>query len=86
MDNCRNTKKKKKRKKNTMNNYMTTNLTTQYGQLPRDTEPTKKESRRNRSIEKTDTRNEIDYLIKTLLANESPGPDVFTGKFYETQK
>ena len=29
------------------------------------------------------TRNEIEYIIKTLLTNKSPGPDGFTGKFYE---
>ena len=27
------------------------------------------------------TRNEIEYVIKTLLTNKSPGPDGFTGKF-----
>ena len=36
----------------------------------------------NRAI----TRNEIDYVIKTLLTNKSPGPDGFTGKFYQTYK
>ena len=32
------------------------------------------------------TRNEIEYIIKTLLTNKSPGPDGFTGKFYQTYK
>ena len=30
------------------------------------------------------TRNEIEYVIKTLSTNKSAGPDDFTGKFYQT--
>ena len=32
------------------------------------------------------TRNEIVYAIKTLRTNKSPGPDGFTGKFYQIYK
>jgi len=32
------------------------------------------------------TRNEIEYVRKTLPTNKSPGPDGFSGKFYHTYK
>ena len=32
------------------------------------------------------TRNEIEYVIKTLPMNKSPGPDSFPGELYQTYK
>ena len=37
-------------------------------------------------LNRLNTRNETDYVIKTLPTNKSPGPDSFTGEFYQTYK
>ena len=75
---CRNTKKKKY--VNTMNNYMPTNLRiwkkwTNLQSLPKLNQ--EERDQLNRLI----TRNEIEYIMKTLHTNKNPGPDGFTGKF-----
>ena len=71
-----------------MNNYMPTNLTAQkkgttfqrLNSLPKQNQ--KEIDQLSRPI----TRNEIEYVIRTLPTNKSPGPDGFTGEFYKTYK
>ena len=37
-------------------------------------------------LNRTFTRNETEYVLKTLTTNKTPGPDGFTGEFYQTNK
>ena len=39
---------------------------------------------RNKNYEQPVTSTEIEAVIKNLLRNKSPGPDSFTGEFYQT--
>ena len=56
-------------------------------QLPRNIQPTKTESRKKiDNLNRLITANKIEHVINTLPTNTSPGPDGFTGKFYQTYK
>ena len=67
-----------------MNNCMPTNLTTQNNgttySLP------KLNQEEIDQLNTPITRNEIEYVIKTLPTNRSPRPDGFTGEFYQIYK
>ena len=71
-----------------MNNYMPTNLTTQKKQttFQRLNSPPKLNQEEIDQLNRLIIRNEMEYVIKTLLTNKSPGPDGFTGEFYQTYK
>ena len=56
------------------------------GQLSRDLHPAKLNQEEIDQLNRPITRNEIEYVIKTLHANKSPGPDGFTGEYYQTYK
>ena len=70
-----------------MRNYMPTNLITQkkwtaFQRLTALQTYQEETDQLNRLV----TRNEIEYVIKTLPTNKSPGPDGFTGEFYQIYK
>ena len=70
-----------------MNNYMSTNSTTQKKwTIFQNVQPIKTQSKRNRQFEQTNHKSEIQSVLKKLSANKSLGPDSFTGKFYQTYK
>ena len=70
-----------------MNNYMPTNLTTQKKgtTFQGHTTPTLNQEEIDQ-LNRWITKNEIEQAIKTFPTNKSPGPDGFTGEFYQTYK
>ena len=70
-----------------MNNYMPTNMTTQKKQTTFERYTAHQNSIKNTDhLNRPIGRNDIEYVIKTLTTNISPGPNGFTGKFYQTYK
>ena len=73
--------------KNTRNNYTPTNLTTWKKWTTLQTHsPPKLNQEEIHHLNSPITINEIEYVIKALPTNKSPGPDGFTGKLYQTYK
>ena len=48
--------------------------------------PPKRNQEETDQLNRPITGNEIDYVIRTLATNKSPGPDGFTSEFYQTYK
>ena len=69
-----------------MNNYMTTNLTNQKKQITLEAySPPQMNQKEIDNLNRATTRSEIEPVIKKELpTNKSPGPDGFTGEFYQT--
>ena len=85
---CRNTKKKKKKRKR----ILCTIRANKFDNLEEINNFLETYSLPNMNQEEIDllnrptTGNEMDYVIKTLSTNKSPGTDGFTGKSYQTYK
>ena len=62
------------------------NLTKQMNNFLETQSPPKQNEEEIDELNPAITRNEIEYVIKTLPTNKSPGPDGFTGEFNQTYK
>ena len=65
---------------------MPTNLTTRIDNFLETYSLPKLNQEKIDQLNRPITRNEIEYVIKTLPTNKSPGSDGFTGEFYQTYK
>ena len=71
--------------KKIMNNYMPTNWTTWTKlKIPRNIQSSKNKYRIIENLNRHITSNGIEAVIQKLPTNTSPGPDDFTGEFYQT--